>query len=123
MKKETMIVYPFEKGGYAVRPMNWACICDKDGRLEVGCRVTALFPEKSDAEEYCRICNDPITFSVNELRSELLKREALWDAFLACIESTLKERNLPFMPESDMAVAVLERIVGDELPAERGEQK
>lgn len=117
MSKEPMIVCPHEKGGYAVRPMNWAGIWDKDGRLESTCNFTALFREKSDAEEYCKICNNPLGFSATILRNELLKHGELWDAFLVCIESTLKERNLPFVPDDEIAEAVLRRIVGDDYSA------
>lgn len=123
MKKENMIycggimtVCPNEKGGYAVRPLNWAGIWDEKGRLKSSCNFTALFREKSDAEEYCKICNDPLAFSSNRIRNELLKHEELWNAFLACIESSLKECVLPFEPEGEIAENVLRRIVGDEEP-------
>lgn len=116
MPNETMIICPHEKGGYAVRPMEWAGIWDEKGRLKSSCNFTALFREESDAKEYCEICNNPLAFSANKIRNELLKHGELWDAFLVCIESTLKERNLPFVPDNEIAEAVLQRVVGDDTP-------
>lgn len=114
MPNETMIICPHEKGGYAVRPIGWAGIWDEKGRLKSSCNFTALFREESDAKEYCEICNNPLAFSANKIRNELLKHGDLWDAFLVCIESTLKERNLPFVPDNEIAEAVLQRVVGDD---------
>jgi hypothetical protein len=109
-----MIVCPHEKGGYAVRPMNWAGIWDENGRLKSTCRFTALFTEKEDADEYCRICNDTSAFSILSLREELLKRGDVWDAFVASITSALIDNVLPFEPDEELAEKILGRIVGDE---------
>jgi hypothetical protein len=109
-----MIVCPHEKGGYAVRPMNWAGIWDENGRLKSTCRFTALFTEKADADEYCRICNDISAFSILSLREELLKHGSLREAFVASIASALKEYCLPFSPEEEVAEKVMQRIIGEE---------
>lgn len=51
------------------------------------------------------------------LREELFKHGDLYMAFLASIESALKEQKvtgLPFQPESDIADKILRRIIGEE---------
>jgi hypothetical protein len=94
--------------------MSWAGIWTEDGKLKSTCRFTALFAEKANAEEYCRICNDISMFSILSLREELLKHGAIWDAFVASIASALKEYCLPFSPEEEVAEKVMQRIIGEE---------
>ena len=51
------------------------------------------------------------------IREELLKREELYNGFIASIESSLKEQKvtgLPFQPESEIAEKILNRIIGEE---------
>lgn len=108
MRKETMIVCPFAKGGYAVRPMDWTGIYDKNGRLDATFRVTALFEEESDAEEYCKIYNDPLKF----IMESFSENECLRKTFLMCLENALKECNLPFTSDSDIAKATLGKLTG-----------
>lgn len=110
---EQMIVMPHEKGGYAVRPMSWAGMWDDKGRLESGCRFTALFSEKEDAEEYCQICNKPLRAAVVHLREQLLTDESLRKGFISSISSALKENYLPFSDEYEVAERVLDYIVGE----------
>ena len=58
------------------------------------------------AKEACKI-----------LREELFKHGDLYIAFLASIESSLREQKataLPFQPESDIADKILKRIIGEE---------
>lgn len=116
--KEMMITMPYQKGGYAVRPMDWAGIWDEKGRLEAGCNFTALFPNKSEAEEYCRICNDTLRAAVVFLREQLLHDESLRKGFISSISSALKESIMPFAPDEENAERVLDFIVG-ERPAKK----
>lgn len=56
------------------------------------------------------------------MREELLKHGDLYMAFLASIESSLREQKitaLPFQPESDIADKILQRIIGEDEPDER----
>ena len=56
------------------------------------------------------------------MREELFKHGDLYMAFLASIESSLKEQKvtaLPFQPEIDIADKILQRIIGEEEPHER----
>lgn len=58
------------------------------------------------AKEACKI-----------LREELFKHGDLYIAFLASIESSLREQKvtaLPFQPERDIADKVLQRIIGED---------
>lgn len=51
------------------------------------------------------------------LREELFKHGDLYIAFLASIESSLKEQKvnkIPFQPERDIADKILKRIIGEE---------
>ena len=51
------------------------------------------------------------------LRDELFKHGDLYIAFLASIESSLREQKvtaLPFQPERDIADKVLQRIIGED---------
>ena len=51
------------------------------------------------------------------LRDELFKHGDLYIAFLASIESSLREQKvtgIPFQPESDIADKILKRIIGEE---------
>lgn len=51
------------------------------------------------------------------LREELFRHGDLYMAFLASIESSLREQKitaLPFQPESDIAENILKRIIGEE---------
>ena len=51
------------------------------------------------------------------MREELLKHGDLYIAFLASIESSLREQRvtaLPFQPERDIADKVLQRIIGED---------
>lgn len=51
------------------------------------------------------------------LRKELFRHGDLYIAFLASIESSLREQKvtaLPFQPESDIADKILKRIIGEE---------
>ena len=51
------------------------------------------------------------------LREELFKHRDLYIAFLASIESSLREQKataLPFQPERDIAENILKRIIGEE---------
>lgn len=56
------------------------------------------------------------------LRDELFKHGDLYIAFLASIESSLREQKvtaLPFQPERDIADKILQRIIGEEETNER----
>lgn len=58
------------------------------------------------AKEACKI-----------LREELFKYGDLYMAFLASIESSLREQKvtaLPFQPENDIADKILQRIIGED---------
>ena len=58
------------------------------------------------AKEACKI-----------LREELFKHGDLYIAFLASIESSLREQKataLPFQPERDIADKILQRIIGED---------
>lgn len=51
------------------------------------------------------------------LREELFRHGDLYMAFLASIESSLREQKitaLPFQPESDIADKILQRIIGED---------
>lgn len=51
-------VYKTDKGRYAVRPIDWAGIWDKDWNIkENGINHTAIFAEKEDAEFFARTKN------------------------------------------------------------------
>ena len=56
------------------------------------------------------------------MREELFRRGDLYIAFLASIESSLREQKataLPFQPERDIADNILQRIIGEDEPDER----
>lgn len=118
--REHMIVFPFSTGGYAVRPATWGGIFDKDGKLKSSCNVTAVFMEEADAMTFCRMRNDPMAFAAAQIKGELLENKEIREAFLVCIEDSLKENNLPFAPEREISERVLERLM--ELPEEGGKK-
>lgn len=57
-----------------------------------------------------------ITSAIEIIRRELLLRGDLYMGFTASIESALKEAK-PYTKEHDLAVAILERIIGEEASA------
>lgn len=51
-------VYETDNGRYSVRPIDWEGIWDKKGRIqENGLNHTGIFPEKEDAEFFCKAKN------------------------------------------------------------------
>ena len=64
-------------------------------------------------------CNSPCKLSeaCKVLLEELQKHGDLYMAFLASIESSLREQKvtaLPFQPERDIADKILQRIIGED---------
>ena len=59
--------------------------------------------------------NDKVQNACKILQDELFKHGDLYKAFLASIESSLREQRvtaLPFQPERDIADKVLQRLIG-----------
>lgn len=74
---------------------------DFEGQAEVN-----FLKDQFTAQNACKI-----------LREELLKHEDLYNAFLASIESSLRDQKvtaLPFQTERDIADNILQRIIGED---------
>lgn len=54
-----------------------------------------------------------IESAVKKVRSELLKKSDVYNGFLSSIESALNEAK-PYTKEHDLAVAILNRLIGEE---------
>lgn len=54
---ELLIVCETDNGNYAVRPMNWAGIWNKDGKIVEHINHIAIFSNKEDAEWYVNTKN------------------------------------------------------------------
>lgn len=51
--------------------------------------------------------------AINVIRTELLKKSDFYKGFLSSIESALNEAK-PYTKEHDLAVAILNRLIGEE---------
>ena len=73
--------------------------------------------EVNHADILFRFTPDTVEDAVKILRNELLRHGDLYSAFVASIESSVKEQKLqglPFQPTREIAEKILDRVIGKE---------
>ena len=117
--KEHPIIHRVYKDGQEINRVNHIDFnLDADDRVpQVNVGIVGGF----DFDGMADIHFDYLPYTVNEackiLREELFRHGDLYMAFLASIESSLKEQKvtaLPFQPENEIAEKVLDMVIGEE---------
>lgn len=69
--------------------------------------------EVCDADIQLRFHPDTVKDAVKVLRNEIITDKSVYNGFVSSIESALNEAK-PYTKEHDLAVAILDRIIGEE---------